>query len=302
MKLLRTHRSWLASLLIVSATLLVGCSKEPPKVGPPPPIPHEDADDIVQALATTMSADNGGWYFTVKAFCESLSVPPPIITVVAGGPGWSVPLGARYGTQTDYSLTRAGITYQFQTGYIRGDGSVTALRDTASQELAAHVLGLGTFAAANGITGNYGFITYQVNSPNDSTYSITGLQSDTLEFSGIADDSLYGVVHSTITPNNGRNWYHLNTVDWNLRIPKSELLTAPYPRGIDSEVNWIIEAMGLNANGDRDAFSFDDIIEARMVFDGSPDAVLTLANVTIDPDWAYYYKVNLNTGKIERLN
>jgi hypothetical protein len=109
-------------------------------------------------------------------------------------------------------------------------------------------------------------------------------------------------VHSTITPNAGRNWYHLNTVDWTIRIPKTKLTSAPYPQAFDSEVNWIIEARGLNADGNRDNFAFDEIVEARMIFDGSPDAFLVLANVTLDPDWAYHYKVNINTGKITRMD
>ena len=78
--------------------------------------------------------------------------------------------------------------------------------------------------------------------------------------------------------------------------------TAPYPSPFESEVNWIIEAMSLNGAGDREAFVYDLIVEARMTFDGSEDGLLMIANVTLEPDWFYLYKVNINTGTITRMN
>src|SRR5262245_44825564 len=156
--------SWLASVLIVSAMLLAGCSKDPPKPNPPAPIPHADANDIVQAIATMMSADNGGWYFTVKALCETLSVPPPIITLTtAPDRRFSLPLSERLRLMNDFALTRGGLTYHFQAGWVRNDGSITTVRDTSSVEFDALVAcDGGTFANANGVTANYGFHTYVV--------------------------------------------------------------------------------------------------------------------------------------------
>ena len=298
------HRSWPALVLLVIAAMMpIGCSKSPTKPSPPKPIAHADADDIAQALATTMSADNGGWYFTIKAIAETLSIPPPVITLVAREPSpWSVPLTSRFKLQNTYPISKSGINYNFSTIYIRGDNSTTTLRDTTSQSLAAYATGVG-FMNGNGVTGNYGIHPLVIQGLADTTFTVDGIQADTVEFEAFMEDSLYGVVHSTITPNSGRNWYFpANTVDWTFRIPKNKLVSSPYPMGSLSEVNWIIEAKSLNGAGDRDAFLYDVIIEARMTFNGTADADLLIANVTLAPDWAYYYKVNVNTGVITRVN
>ncbi len=302
----RAHRFLPALVLLITTLMLsTGCSKSPAKPKPPQPIEHADADDIVQVIATTVSADNGGWYFTIKAIAESLSIPPPAAMIgrTAMPSRWVVPLASRAGVLNNFSMTRAGITYNFEVGYLRANGTVSTMRDTSSVELAAYLAcDQGTFTDANGITGLYGLHPYQVSGAHDSTFSVTGLLADTLEFSGIVDDSCYCTVKSTIAPNAGRNWYHVNTVDWTLRIPRSQLVSAPYPYGIDSEINWIIEAKGLNAAGDRAAFAFDVLVEARMSFDGTADAVVTLADIIPPLNWSYHYKVNINTGKIQRLD
>jgi hypothetical protein len=308
MKLPHAHRSWPGLLLLITAAMMpLGCSKSPTKPSPPKPIAHADADDIAQVLATTMSADNGGWYYTIKVIAESLSTPPPnLLAVTAPASRWSVPLTTRFRTLNDFKITKdSKIVYNFQVGYVRANGLVTTNRDTTSQELAAYVatdVG-GIFSDANGVTGNYGLRPLQIHGATDSSFTVDGLTADTLEFAAFMEDSVYGVVHSTITPNAGRNWYHPdNIVDWTLRIPRSKLTSSPYPMGVDSEVNWIIEARSLNANGDRDLFVYDLIVEARMTFDGTEEATLMIANVTLEPDWAYFYKVNINTGRFTRTN
>src|SRR5437773_3310345 len=125
MKLPHPRRSWPALVLLVTAAMMpVGCSKSPTKPQPPQPIPHADADDIAQVLATTMSADNGGWYYTIKVMAESLSKPAPnLMAGTASLSRWDLPLTTRFRTLNDYTISlNDKIKYDFQTGYIRGDG------------------------------------------------------------------------------------------------------------------------------------------------------------------------------------
>ena len=86
MNLRHAYRPWLAIvLLIMVASLSTGCSKSPAKPVPVLPIPQADADDIAQLVATTLSADNGGWYCLIKSYAESLSVPAPAPALTSTG-------------------------------------------------------------------------------------------------------------------------------------------------------------------------------------------------------------------------
>ena len=306
MNLRHSHRSWFTLvLLILVAALLAGCSKSPAKPKPPPPIPHSDADDIVQQIATTVSANNGGWYCLVKAFAETLSIAAPNIVARGIHPAstrWSVPFSSRLGLRNNFQLTKAGNTYIIQVGYLSG-GVPFAERDTSTEDLEALIsLDGGQFANANGVTGTYGLHTFALNAAADSTFFVLNLHAgspDTLEYSGFADDSTFGNVNSPIAHSN-RLWYQKNFVDWTFKIPKNKLAT-PYPVGVESEIHWVIEAKGLKSPG-RDDWAFDYIIEAHMIFDGTPDATLSISNVSLDPDWSYLYKVNINTGAFSRID
>ncbi len=310
MNLRHACRPWPAlALPLLAVALLAGCSKSTAPTPKTPPIPHADADDIVQVIATTMSANNGGWYATIKQMADSLSVQAP--NLVAGGRStyFSVPMSARLGLMNNFQMTYSGptcqMTYNFQVGWLNAAGVPFAERDTATHELQALVgMDGGIFASANGLIGTYGCHTYTVQSPTDSTYYAINLgaaDQDTVEFSGFLDDSCFASVHSTITTSSSRWWFHDNFVDYTLRIPKNKLVSNPYPTGSQSEVVWTIEAKWLKTPA-RDAWYVDDIVEARMIFDGSPNANLSLADVIDAPSWAYYYKVNINTGVITRMN
>ena len=307
MNLRHAYRPWLAIILLVLAAMLsAGCSKSPTKVLKATPIPQADADDIVQLVATTLSSDNGGWYCLVKAFSESLSIAPPVLPLTAGGERWSVPLSQGIGIRNDFAITKAQVTYLMQAAWIRGDGTKTAARDTASRDMESLVSADGgRFEGVNGIElGTYGCHSYALNSTIDSTFFATNLavsDPDTIEFSGFLDDSCFAIVHSTFMPGaSGRYWYHQNFADYTLRIPKTQLVSSPYPVGALSEIHWNIEAYGLSTPGRQD-FGFGELIEARMTFDGTPIGRLELADVSGDPSWSYRYTVNINTGQIARL-
>ena len=155
----------------------------------------------------------------------------------------------------------------------------------------------------SGLVGTYGCHSYALNSTIDSTFFATNLAAsdpDTIEFSGFLDDSCFALVRSSITHGSSRLWYHQNFADFTLRIPKTRLVTSPYPVGSTSEIHWNIEAYGLATPGRQD-FGFGELIEARMTFDGTPVGRLELADVSSDPSWSYRYTVNLNTGQIARL-
>ena len=311
MNLQNVLRSRLALVLLVLAfALTAGCSKSPTKVEiKPKPIPHADADDIVQILGTTISADNGGWYFTIKAFCDSLSVPAPNVIANGAGRAWAMPLSARPGIRNNFSITRAGVTYNFQVGY-GNDSTVTSTRDTSSIDLLALVgADGGSFASQNGLVeSTYGCHTYTTTSPSDSFFAVANIQagaSDTLEFTGSFYDSSFALVHSSIAPSSDRLWFLCgdtpNLFEYTLRILKSRLSSAPYPINDQSQVTWLIEAKGLNSRA-RNNWSLDHLVEARMTFDGTADATLRLGDVFPDPNWQYVYKVNLNTGVFTRAD
>ncbi len=310
MNLRHACRPWPAlALPLLAVALLAGCSKSTAPTPKTPPIPHADADDIVQVIATTMSANNGGWYATIKQLADSLSVPAP--NLVAGGrnPYFSVPMTARLGLMNNFQMTyqtaTCYMTYNFQAGWLNAAGVPSAHRDTSTHELQALVgLDGGIFASANGLIGTYGCHTYTVTSPTDSTYYATNLgiaDQDTVEFSGFLDDSCFASVHSTITTSSSRWWFHDNFVEYTIRIPKPQLVSNPYPAAYQSEVVWTIEAKWLKSQ-DRNSWYADDIVEARMVFNGTSTATLTLADVIDAPDWTYLYRVDINTGVITRLN
>ena len=311
MNLRHVHRPWLAIILLVlAAAFSSGCSKNPTKTVKPVPIPQADADDIVQLVATTLSTDNGGWYCLIKAMSETLSVAPPVLPLTAGGGDrWSVPLSHPVGIRSDFSLTKGRVTYLLQSGWIKGDGTVVAKRDTASRDLAALVSADGgVFSDLNGIEGpaTYGCHSYALNSPIDSTFFATNLAAadpDTVEFSGFLDDSIFASVRCPLNTGDHRLWYHQNFVDYTLRIPKSKLVSAPYPVGTTSEIHWNIEAFALHGGGSvgRNDFGFSDLVEARMTFDGTATAKMELSDISSDPSWAYRYSVNINTGQIARL-
>lgn len=306
------RRSWLAlTLLILSTALLAGCSKDPSKPEEKRPIaPHYQIDDVAQVIGTTMSVDNGGWYTLVKVLCDSLSHAAPD-SVPPEGALWrgSVPLSSRTGQLLDFSVPTAnpGITYNLRVGYWDAGGSVHALRDTSCERLDAYVaLDGGSFTIANnGLEkGTYGL---HAGLTGDSAFSVGNLRAidpDTLVFFGSADDSCYALVHSMITvPSSGLWYFQTNFFDFEFSIPKSNLLTAPYP--VSGEINWLLEVFPLIYNGHdpaRSDFNSDIFAEAQMVFDGSPDAILSIADQLLDPAYLYRYKVNLITGVITRLN
>lgn len=296
-------------LPILTAALLAGCSKsDVTKPTPPPIVPHYQIDDVAQVLATTLSADNGGWYCVVKALAESLAVPAPLPSPAPfATAGWSIPLSSRTGQLGDFSVSTANpaITYNLRLGYWDHNQLVHSSRDTTTEHLEAYVaLDGGVFTQHNGLDGDYG---YHASVSRDSTFSVFNLREvdpDTLIFTGTADDSCYALVHSTVTvPNTGLWYLHDNFFDFELHIPKNKLTTAPYPTG--GEINWILQVYPLVYNGyapARTDYETDIFAEARMTFDGTPDALLTIANDLFFPAYRYLYKVNLNTGTITRLN
>ena len=253
MKLPHVLRSLFAvALLLAAAFLASGCSKSPAKPKPPAPPPHADVDDIAQMIATTFSADNGGWYFLVKTLADSLAPPAPNLATGRISPYWAVPMSSRIGVRNNWSATKAGITYNVVVGYWRADtlGTVTSTRDTASDHLEANVVvSGGVFANANGLNGDYGYYHADPDAPSDSSFAVFNLQTtapDTLVFSGSADDSCFANIVSTITPNPpGRLWYHQNFFDFELHLLKSTLLTNPYP--VEGSVDWVVEAYPLGS-------------------------------------------------------
>ncbi len=284
-----------AALLALAALAGSGCGgKSKQKQGVEPPfITHTDADDIVQTIATTVSANNGGWYCTIKAMAESLAVDPL-------HPVPPSPTGA--GDSTVFNVAQAGVTYQFTRYFFHGDQSFYATRDTATDHLEANVSAdNGTFTNVNGISGTYGlncdsflFVVYNLH----AVY-------DTLDFSMLADDSVYAIVRSTITPDSARAWYHSgNAFDFepSIQLLKSTLTTTPYPVG--GEVDWfVIDAAALKSSSRLDV-AYDDFAEGVMTFPhpGTSVAHFRLIDTTPDPNYNYDYTIDLDTGEIHRLN
>ena len=68
--IVRHARRFRLAFVLLLAMCAAACSSNRRLTGvDPTPIPHADADDIVQLIATTLSTDNGGWYCAVKAIC-----------------------------------------------------------------------------------------------------------------------------------------------------------------------------------------------------------------------------------------
>lgn len=277
-----------ATAVLLALAALAGCGgKSKQKVIEPPVITHRDADDIVQAIATTVSADNGGWYYTIKVMAESVAVAPADFPT---GPGDSV----------SFARSQAGLTYHFTMRYFHPDQSSYATRDTGSDHLEATISADdGVFTNVNGVTGVYGY-----HSDRDLfvVYNLHAVY-DTLEFSNLAEDSVYAVVHSSIDSGSVRAWYHDNALDFepNLKLLKTTLTTNPYP--VAGEVDWfVIDAQALKSASQADV-DYDDFAEGIMTFNPNGGPVATFSLVDIGSEGTHYdYSLNLNTGEVHRLN
>jgi len=298
------------ALLAFVPAMLTGCSPKPSKVPvPPPTISQREADDIAQILATSVAADQGGWYATVKVLCESLSVAPGNL-LTNGRPS----LAHATATEGAYSFTKAGVTWNANVAYFHLDNTSHAVRDTATDYLEAYLRAdQGVFTNANGISGTYGYWNNSTSSPADTnSWGLTvfglGTGADTLEFSGTAEDTCFALVHSTLNTDNPKLWYMggntSNFMDFTLKIVRSTVATSPYPAAIpENYIHWVIEADNLNGSPSRTDIYKSILTEAEMTFTGVPPGfgVLTIQDNPGDAVYTYRFKVDLTTGALVRL-
>ena len=279
-------RSWFVCLCMAFAVMaFVGCSKSTkPKPIPKPTISHEDADDIAQYVGASMAVDAGGWYFLVQSLAESLA------TVTTNSP--AIP------DTNVFAIAKVTNNYNFQIAYYNALQVGYPVRDTASSELEADVqMTGGALSLPGSVEGTYGLAA-------DWGLFVYNLRAsyDTLEFSGIIDDSSFVTVTSSITPGRVKYWLHSNGVYPTLHVLKSHIPGNPYP--VDGEVEFILDAYNMKSVS-RDVLTQSDheiLAEAVMTFNSTATATLKILDTLADSAYEFDYSINLKTGAITRLN
>lgn len=304
MTLSRPVHRWLTLAIFAALALgLAGCSKSTkPKVGfIPSAIPHADADDIAQYIGASMASDNGGWYYTVRAMCDSLAQPPLLDSGVPDTTTFALS-----------SPTAPPLVYTFELAYYRSNQVGYPVRDTASKEIEADLemaggqLNSPVGAANYDVTSTYGVSA-------DWSIYVYGLSPEynAVQFDGFFDDSAFASVNTTVdtAATNYRYWYHVNSVYVDtMTIRKSDLVSNPYP--VDGDVQFIIDAYNMKRlaprtpSGPVNSADTDHevLCEAEMKFNGTATATLSIVDIIDDASWEYRYSVNLKTGAIARLN
>jgi len=253
-----------------------------------------------------VSADNGGWFFAFKTVAETLAVPVSALATSPASPAFAsasrsaAPLSVPLRAFTTSTLTMAGTTYTFRLGYAHPNLVVTPTRDATADHLEGYVsCDGGVFLHANGVDGSYGFHSAQT---LDSTFIVFNLRTsdpDTLDFEGVAYDSSFALVHSTITPGKGRMWFFDNVMFYSIRIPKNRAATNPYPTG--GSVDWLLQASALNSPSSND-YAYFLTPDVLMTFDGSHVATLSISDGFYAPAYLWRYSLNLDSGVVQRLN
>jgi hypothetical protein len=290
----RPNRSTLAGLIVLAAalpvlaTVVAGCGKkDPTKVVPPLHISRQDSNDIVQHIAATVAADGGGWYFLVKAICDTLS--HPVL------PGETPPASPPHQM---YQLTKSGtIVYNFEIVYYDTSGRAQARRDSATSRMDAIVHANNGTLNINGVDGTYGYHA-------DTSFVVNikyGAPSDTIEFDNIVEDSTFANVTSQFDMNSHRLWFHEDDFfDYTLYFRRDQLTANPYPLA-GSEVSWLIDAFPMGSPVRTD-HSTEVLAEFTMTFDGTNQAIIQVFDTVADDQAAYKYKLNLDTGQLTALN
>jgi len=291
MSLPRPRRLFVPLILALClAGMAAGCSKKEDPLPPPPDMPEADVDDMAQHIAATTASDNGGWFFTVETMADSLAQP------IAPRPGLALRPYDRFKALSNFSVTRAGMTYDWRLGYFDNNLIQHAVRDSQVEFLEASVLGQGSINGSGISAGTYGC------SADSSQFTVEFIEpaSDTTVFDLFVEDTSTALVSSVFHAGSNRVWNFSNLISTieNPLVVKASL-PSPYP--VSGTLEWSIDAKVLDHPPLRDQFTIEWLAEGEMTFDGTQFAVLKITVGFGLGSPIRSYKVNLKTGAITKI-
>jgi hypothetical protein len=283
-----------AALIALSAP---GCGKKGKIVDPVPVLTQEDADDMVQQVAMMIAADQGGWLVDLQSTRESMPLNVP---AVPGPMSLSqrvlmMPASSRGGgfrTNRDTLVTVASMNYAFFYFYTDtlGDSLGSYTPDTSG---VIQVDGISTATGTIAATGFNGFLSHKGDPLTGTGFEAA---SDTINFSGVGDDSLF----TTFTPafRTGTRYFStVSFVDYDVKMLRNPAAN-PFP--ISGEANAFLFADVLRSPNPSDFYT---TLEGTVTyyFDGTQTPIVGITNDLDSPIPKFRYRADLRTGTITRL-
>ena len=277
-----------AALIAVSA---LGCGKKKNPVDPLPDLAQEDADDMVQQVAMMIATNHGGWLMDMQSTRASMPQGGPVVPNPSLSERVLMPASAGGGFRTNRdTLTVFGsMNYSFFYFYT----------DTLGDSLGTYtpaVIQVDGISNANGTINVAGFDAnfYHKGDP----FTATGFEagSDTINFTGGGDDSIYTVFTPALRTGS-RRFATVSFVDFDLYMVRDPAGN-PYPTsGI---ANMFLFADVLRSANPSDVFT---TLESTVTyyFDGTATPIVGVTNDLDNPTPKYRYRADLRTGAFTRL-
>lgn len=269
-----------------------GCGKKKP-TDPVPSLAQEDADDMVQQVAMMIAADRGGWLVDLQSTRASMPLGGPVVP----GPSLSRRLlmmpassgGGGFRTNRDTTAIFGSMNYNFFYFYTDTIGDSLGTYDST-------VVQVDGISTANGTVNAPGFDANFHHKGDPFTGTGFEAGSDTINFTGVGDDSMY----VTFTPafrTGSRRFATVSFVDFDLDMVRDPAGN-PYPtRGI---ANMFLFADVLTSPSPSDIYT---TLESTVTFyfDGTATPVVGITNDLDDETPKFRYRVDLRTGAFTRL-
>lgn len=274
MRLRRT--SWTLTALVATAALAVaGCGSDGPSA--PDTLTQSAADDLALLVAQGLAAGNGGAMTEMAAIA---AVVPPSSGLPAGtGMRGTFATAAALAETT---FTVGNITYRFTRAFYDAQGAELAGYGPTAARLRV------TSSASGAIVGP----RFEGSLGHSGIMDVTGieLESDTLAFQGVADDTAQAAFTS-LDQSRTRHVYaeqHRSCQDVRMLRDRE---ANPWPLSGTLTCAMHLEWLRSASRADVEA-RFQALVV--VTFDGTqyPE---------IEVDAAYRYRVNLNTGDIARI-
>lgn len=269
-----------------------GCGKKGKPTDPNPGLAREDADDMVQQVAMMIATDRGGWLVDLQSTRASMPLGGPVVP----GPSLSQRVlmpassgGGGFRTNRDTTAIFGSMNYNFFYFYT----------DTIGDSLGTYgpgVIQVDGISTANGTVNAPGFDAnfYHKGDPITGTGFEAG--SDTINFSGVGDDSMY----VTFTPafrTGSRRFATVSFVDYDVNMVRDPAGN-PYP--ISGLATMFLFADVLTSPNPNDIFTTNEST-VTYYFDGTATPIVGITNNLDNETPQYRYRADLRTGVITRL-
>jgi hypothetical protein len=199
--------------------------------------------------------------------------------------------GRGFETNRDTSFTRGWMTYNINYTYTDTTGADSL--DTYNPAVES----VDVISFATGALMVPGFDAYLRHLGDPITITGLELESTTLVFSGINDDSLFAAFTPVFRSSDTLYTSTVLFLDYELALVRDPAGT-PYPIAGTVDADIFTEILSTPNPNDRIHIT-DGII--TMTFDGTETPILNITNQFDDPTPQFRYRVNLRTGTIQRV-